>query len=271
METEKIDRRVHYVLVLDSETANTITEEDGGLDMSNVLFYDLGWQVADTHGNVYRKASYLNRDVFCYERKLMQSAYYANKIPRYVAECQIGMRIMADQYEIRKAMLKDMADYGITEVVAHNARFDINALNTTQRYITKSKWRYWFPYGTEVWDTMRMAQDVILPMPTYQQFCYDNGYVTATGKPRKTAEILYRFISGDNDFFESHTGLEDVEIETKIMAYCYRQHKAMPNKVLYPKPTQEEEVEHTFYFLGQENTDSVEETLKKVLDKMNMV
>ena len=48
-----------------------------------------------------------------------------------------------------------------------------------------------------------------------------------TPQPRFTAEILYRFISGNKDFIENHTGLEDVMIEKEILAYCFRQHKAM--------------------------------------------
>lgn len=265
---EKIDFRHHYVMVLDTETANTISTDDGKLDMSNVLFYDCGWAVVDTIGNTYKTASYVNRDIFCYERELMQSAYYTKKIPQYIAEVQAGKRIMASQYEIHQAMLADMEKYHITEVVAHNARFDVNALNGTQRYVTKSKYRYWFPYGTEIWCTMRMANDVIVKMPTYIKFCQEHGYLTSTGRPRKTAEILYRFISGDNDFVESHTGLEDVEIEKQILFYCYRQHKAMPNKVLYARPQTDAEDTETFYYLGKNNPLTVEETLQKVLDKM---
>ena len=34
-------------------------------------------------------------------------------------------------------------------------------------------------------------------------------------------------ISGNNDFIENHTGLEDVMIEKEILAYCFRQHKDM--------------------------------------------
>jgi hypothetical protein len=44
---------------------------------------------------------------------------------------------------------------------------------------------------------------------------------------RFTAEILFRFISKDNTFVESHTGLEDVMIEKEILAYCFKQHKKM--------------------------------------------
>ena len=229
---DKIDMRKHYVLVVDTETANTMTAEDGHLDMTNVLVYDCGWSVVDTKGNVYVERSFINRDVFCDERSLMQSAYYAEKIPMYCVELQIGKRIMANTFEIRRQMLADMLQFGITEVVAHNARFDMNALNTTLRYITNSKYRYWFPYGTVFWDTMKMARDVIHQMPTYRQFCEDNGFLTANGRLSTTAENLYRFIIGDPQFQESHTGLEDVQIERVIMFYCYRQHKPM-RKLLF--------------------------------------
>ena len=235
---EKIDRRRHYILVVDTETANTI-QDDKGLDMSNVLVYDCGWQVVDTHGTVYASASYVNRDIFVYERELMQSAYYAHKIQQYIDDIKAGRRIMADTYEIRQAMIADMEKFGITEVAAHNAFFDFRALNGTQRYVTKSRFRYWFPYGTQIWDTMRMAESVICKMPTYRKFCEENGYLTKTGKLRKTAEILWRFISKNPDFVESHTGLEDVEIEAQIMAYCFRQHKHIDKELFTNKQTNE--------------------------------
>ncbi len=199
--------------------------------MSNVLVYDCGWQVVDTHGMVYSEASFVNSDIFVYEKELMQTAYYFRKIPQYYKDLQDGSRKMATTYEIRRAMLADMEKFGISEVAAHNARFDLNALNTTQRYITKSRFRYWFPYGTEIWDTMRMSESVICKMPTYRKFCEENGYLTKTGKLKKTAEILWRFISGNKEFQESHTGLEDVSIEAQIMAYCFRQHKHLDKEL----------------------------------------
>lgn len=230
----KIDRRIHYILVVDTETANTIVKENGTIDMSDVLVYDCGWAVVDKRGTVYETASYVNRDIFCDERELMQTAYYANKIPLYVEELRTGARTMASTYEIRQSMLETMEKWDIEHVCAHNARFDNNALNRTQSYTTTGRFRYWFPFGKAIWwDTMKMAQDVIVPMPTYVKFCQKHGYILKNGKPRKTAEILYRFITGDINFEESHTGLEDVLIEKEILAYCFRQHRAM-RKELYP-------------------------------------
>jgi DNA polymerase III epsilon subunit-like protein len=224
---EKIDFRHHYVLVLDTETANTLVDENGNLDMSNVLMYDCGWSVVDTMGGVYLERSYINKDIFFEEQELMQSAYYAKKIPQYIAEIESGKRIVSNTYEIRKKMLEDMEMYHITEVVAHNARFDLNALNVILRYVTKSKFRYWFPYGTEIWDTMKMARDVIHPMPSYRKFCEEFDLKTKNGRLSTTAESLYKFLLNDPYFEEEHTGLEDVQIEREIMFYCFRQHKPM--------------------------------------------
>ena len=228
---DKIDHRKHYVLVVDTETANTMDGPNGKPDMSNVLVYDCGWQVVDTHGNVYVEKSYVNSDIFDHEKDLMQSAFYAKKIPKYLKDLEEGRRVRATTYWIHKDMLADMARYNIKEVAAHNARFDLNALNNTLRYVTKSRFRYWFPYGTKIWCTMRMATSVICKMATYIAFCKENGYLTATGKVKKTAEILWRFISGNINFSESHTGLEDVKIESQIMAYCFRQHKTIDKEL----------------------------------------
>jgi hypothetical protein len=228
---EKIDRRHIYGIVLDTETANTIQDENG-LDMTNVLFYDLGFQLVDSHGRTYgKKFSFVNSDIFTHEAELMQSAYYAKKIPQYRADLASGKRILANTYEIRKALVDLINKYDCKFVCAHNARFDYNSLNNTQRWTTKSRFRYFLPYGLEWWDTLKMARSVMGKMPTYQRFCAENGYTTKTGKPRFTAEICYRFITKDNTFVESHTGLEDVEIETEILRYCHRQHKAMKKKL----------------------------------------
>ena len=225
-----IDRRHRYGIMLDTETANT-HEENGKLDMSDVLFYDFGFAVIDTFGRVYETFSFVNSDIFYHEAELMKSAYYSKKIPRYRQEIQEGKRKVANTYQIRKALLDKIKEYNCGFVCAHNARFDLTACNNTQRWATKSKFRYFFPYGVEIYDTLKMARDVILPKPTYQAFCEENGYLTAQGKPKLTAEVIYRYITKDTQFTEAHTGLEDVLIEAEIFGYCKRQHKAMRKKL----------------------------------------
>ena len=236
---DKIDRRRHYILVLDTETANTFQTETG-LDADNALAYDIGWAVIDTHGTVYQTRSYVNRDIFVHERDLMRTAYYAKKIPQYCEDIRAGKRIMSDTYTIRKAMLDDIKVYNIKNVCAHNARFDWKTLDNTQRWVTKSKYRYWMPYGVIWWDSMKMARSVIHKMPSYKKFCETNHYLTYAGQPRTTAEALYRFIIKDTTFKENHTGLEDVLIEAAIVAYCYKQHKSMERNLFKQTPRTEQ-------------------------------
>ena len=230
---EKIDKRRVYGIMLDTETANTIVEDDGKLEMRFVLPYDFGFAVIDTKGNIYEKHSYVNKDIFCNERALMQSAYYANKIPKYIEDLENGKRQLKNTYEIRKIICDLIAKYNCKFICCHNARFDYRACNNIQRWTTKSKYRYFFPKDIEIWDSLKMARDVLCKMPTYIEFCKKNGYMTKhrTPQPQLKAEVIYRYITNNTDFTESHTGLEDVEIETEIFKYCMRQHKPMRKKL----------------------------------------
>ena len=219
--TQKIDRRKSYYIVFDTETAN-------GLD--DPIVYDLGFAVIDKNGNVYEKHSFVIGEVFFGMKELMQSAYYAEKIPQYIEQIKKGERKVVSLYTARKIFAKACKEYNVKAVIAHNARFDYRSTSKTQRYLTKSKYRFFLPYGIEIWDTMKMANDTICKQVHYKEFCYNNGYLTKNGRVRKTAEILYRYISGEHDFIESHTGLEDVMIEKEIFVHCLRQHKPMRKK-----------------------------------------
>ena len=58
--------------------------------------------------------------------------------------------------------------------------------------------------------------------------------MTKNNQCRFTAEIIYRYLTNDLEFEESHTGLEDTLIEKDILAFCIRQHKKM-DKLLFNK------------------------------------
>ena len=227
---KKIDRRRTYLIMGDTETCNT-RMENGKLDMRDVLVYDFGFAVCDKQGRVYEKYSFIIKEIFFDMKDLMKTSYYAEKLPQYYEEIRNGQREVVSLYEARQVLANVMKKYETNIFVAHNARFDDNALKVTERYTTKSKYRYFLPFGTEVWDTMKMANDTICKQKTYKKFCEENGYLTKNGQVRKTAEILYRYITKNNNFTESHTGLEDVMIEKEILAHCFRQHKAMRKKL----------------------------------------
>lgn len=221
-----MDKRISYKIVVDTETCPLDKEMDS-VTPSNMFTYDIGWAVVDKRGNVYKTASYVVADIFLDERNLMKSAYYADKIPNYWKDIKEGKRKLATWNTIRKQFINDIEEYNIKQVFAHNMRFDYGTLNNTERWLSKSKYRYFFPYDIEVCDSLKMARDVIGKMPSYKRFCKENELMTKNNQCRFTAEALYRFISRDTNFAESHTALEDVMIEKEILRYCYKQKKKM--------------------------------------------
>ena len=227
-----MDKRINYLIGLDTETCNGLVVDDK-LDLSQSLVYDLGWAITDKRGRIYETRSYIIAEIFCEMKDVMKSAYYAEKIPNYWDEIKSGKRILASFWTVRRAFMDDVKEYGVKNVFAHNAGFDVRALNNTMRYITKSQFRWFFPYDLEIWDTLKMSRQTIGQQKSYKKWCARNGYMTnhKTPRVRLTAEILFRYISGQYDFNESHTGLEDVLIETVIMAHCFRQHKKMDKRL----------------------------------------
>lgn len=223
-----MDKRINYIIGLDTETCNGILVDDK-LDLSQSLVYDLGWAITDKKGRIYKTRSFVIAETFLDMKDVMQSAYYAEKIPAYWEDIKSGKRVLTSFWTVWKIFKEDAKEWNVSQFFAHNARFDLNALNNTIRYISKSKYRYFFPYKAEIWDTLKMSRQVIGRQKSYKAFCLRNEYMTKHKTPqvRLTAEVLYRYISGDNEFSENHTGLEDVLIETKIMAHCFRQHKKM--------------------------------------------
>lgn len=214
----------NYYLMVDTETA-------GGLD--SPLCYDVGLAVVDKKGKVYKSYSLVVAEIFYGEKALMQSAYFANKIPTYFQHIQSGQKTVRSFWEIKRLVNAIISHYDIKAVIAHNASFDEKALNNTYSYISNGIYNTFIPSYVPWWCTLAMAKSTICKQPTYIKWCRANGYLTANGQVRATAEILYRFISGQKDFIENHTGLQDVLIEKEIFARCIRQHKKMRREPIH--------------------------------------
>ena len=197
------------ILIIDTETTNSLDD---------ALVYYCGFIVADYNGTIYSKHSFVNADVFC-DKELMASAYFAEKIPTYWEEIKKGSRTLTSFRNIMWTLRYIMKENNITKVYAYNCRFDYLALATTQRYLTKSKYRYFFPFGCEFHDILALSREVLKKVNTYREFCKENAYLTARNANRYTTEIVAQYFF-DRDFIEEHTALADCEIEYKILLKC---------------------------------------------------
>lgn len=202
-----------YVVVIDTETTNNIEQP---------LPYDFGWAVVDTEkGEIVRKFSYVCAEIFL-DRELMKQAYFAEKIPMYWEDIQTGKRQLKRLLNIRKELWNCLKTYNIKQICAYNMGFDRRASHNDIRYVTSSLIRWFFPYNVEFVCIWHMACTSFLNTSDYVNFATTHGFVSEAGNIQTSAECAYRYLTNDCDFVESHTGLEDVEIEIAILLNCLK-------------------------------------------------
>ena len=223
------------LMVLDCETCNA--RPSAAVLPHNNLTYNVGYSLLiPSTGETYHARQYAISEIMFGERDRMTSCYYANKIPRYYDQIGVNSCAVRSFFDVMNEITQVCKAEGVTAIVAHNARFDVDALNTTAAWLTDGQIDRALPQNLEIWDSLKMARAIYGKMPTYRKFCEDNGFLTKHRVPqvRLTAEILYRFLTKDLDFTEDHMALEDVMIEAQIIMGCYRSHKSLKDsRVLY--------------------------------------
>lgn len=259
----KYDRRRKYYMVLDCETATLpfakdMTEEQRkNVAIAKPLIYDLGWKIIDRYGNVYNSENFLISEIFSVP-SIFDTAYYAEKRPIYLEKLKNGEIILTDW---QTAMTAFLADLDVVECVgAYNSMFDFKkAIPFTELYINKlysadyHNWLNWQanscewlanggkPTGNQIFedcvfrfrgktyplfDLWGLTCEHILNCDEYKQMCIDEQWETASGKYFKTsAETAFRFFSGNTDFEESHTAIDDVAIESQLFAEIVKRTK----------------------------------------------
>lgn len=213
-----MSRKKEMFLVIDTETCNTVEQP---------LPYDIGFAICDRMGNIVEERSYVVAEIFLDMKDTMKSAYFAEKIPLYWEDIKNGIREIKSIYKIRKEVKDLMNKYHVKKVGAYNMAFDKRALNNVMRYATKSFCRWFFPFGTKFFCIWNLATQTLLQQKTFFKMAEKNDWFSKKGNLLTNAEVTYNYIKKMSDFKESHTGLEDVRIEIKIMAHCFRQHKKM--------------------------------------------
>ena len=220
------------IIVLDTETCNILPLDK--VTPGNNLPYDIGYSIIEpaTDSTVLTRDFVVN-EIFYGEQERMQSAYYADKLPQYFEEIESGIRTLENFLAIMMTIAEDCKRENVVAICMHNARFDVDALNTCFEFLYGFKCRV-LP-NLEIWDSMKMAK-TFTSSSRYHKYCESHGYMTKhkTPRPRMTAEIIYRYISKDEDFVERHTALADTEIEKEIVFKAFRTHRKM-ERILYPK------------------------------------
>lgn len=214
-------RKKEKFLLIDTETANTLDDP---------LCYDVGGIIFDRDGLVYETFSFVTYEIYT-DRRLMNTTYYKEKLPAYEEDLKNGNRKMCRFSTIYHRVNEYIKKYNIKKVIAHNMRFDYKAIHTTERFLTCSKYRFFFPHDIEYWDTLKMARETFKEDKNYIAFCEENGFLNSYKKPRYTAEVIHKYLTKDLTFKEAHKGLEDAYIEKEIFLYCLRRNRKINGKL----------------------------------------
>lgn len=252
----KLDKRRKYYLILDCETATLPyaakfpANQKKDIAIAKPLIYDLGWQIVDIKGNVYKRASYLITEIFSVPA-VFNTAYYASKRPIYLERLKAGEIQLTDWNTAVSELVDDMA---LVEAVgAYNSMFDFKkALPFTELYVSKLYSPDFFEWEQfqnqrceylangfkpksekefeptvfrfrgkcyELFDLWGLSCEHLLNNPEYKQMCHDFGWSTASGKYYPTnAEKAFAYCFQQEDFEEAHTALEDAVIESMLFA-----------------------------------------------------
>jgi hypothetical protein len=259
MNSKPLDKRRKYYFVLDCETATMPHAHDfngeirKSIAIAKPLIYDLGWKLIDSKGKVYRRKSYLITEIFSVP-SIFNTAYYASKRPLYIDKLKKKEITLTSWEQATADMVADME--GAVAVGAYNSMFDYKkAIAFTEDYIAhlySDNYQEWenkqnnridyiathpnrsstkdfdpdhfvFRGKTyDLFDIWGLSCEQLLDNDDYRKFCVDNNLITNSGKYYSTtAESTYKYLTQNVGFVESHTAIEDADIECEILARIF--------------------------------------------------
>lgn len=220
-----MDKRKGVIAIVDTETADKFARKTNKPEPWNSVVYDLGYIICDKDGNELCRRSLAISDTFA-RHDVMNSAYYANKLPQYYAGIKMddsGEWKMVSALEAFRLMRSDFRRHGVSTLAAYNVNFDIAALNSTIRTYSNGFKSFWFPYNMRVVDIWDYA-DCITGTKRYCKWAAEHQFFTASGNPQTSAEKVYAYLTDCSDYVERHTALSDCEIEKAIYFAAKRKH-----------------------------------------------
>lgn len=254
--------RKQKFLVLDSETGTLPIFKEKEQSINHPIVYNIAWKIVDRKGVIYKEKNYVVTEVFFNER-IFNTAYYKNKRPLYMQKLN-EKAIEVLQWKLIIEQLKNdckEADF----ICCYNALFDLKkAIPFTNRYINalySENYDTWEnSFSTDVVRSVRkrsidfmstvfaldnveipiidiwcMACERIMNNKRFREWANDNKRYTESGKFYSTnVETCMQYLTGNLDFTECHTAMEDVNDECQILLRCLHKRKAEELLTAFP-------------------------------------
>lgn len=188
--------------------------------------YNIGYKVCDLQGNTILNRSYALPECIwenltsCIQCEEMTHKNIQDILADFGKPKELRKYTYITIENFKKILYHDIAVYGIKEIWAYNVAFDKGSLSRLlgNEFIILDNFVAFYDILPAITTTKLMSK-------SYVKFCQKNNYITEKGNILTKAEIVYRYLTGNNNFIEEHTGLADVEIEYKILLTAINSHK----------------------------------------------
>mgnify|MGYP000570869001 CR=1 FL=1 len=197
------------ILIIDTET----------IGLEKCYAYDIGYIIASLNEEGFytaiEKKQFIIDQVYN-NKMLFETSYYANKRPKYVALLKGRKARLKKMGHALMILRNDIQKHEVDIWGAYNSPFDDKVMRFNSNVFNLVNPVEHLPR----FDIMNVANEFIHQTQEFQDFCKENKFVNESGLLQTNAEITFRFISGQKEFIEEHTGLQDCEIELDILNYC---------------------------------------------------
>ena len=227
------------IMIFDTETTS----------LDKPFCYNVGYIIVDSNtAEVIIKRDFVVEQVW-HNPMLFTTAYYADKKELYIKSMRSRKTTMDKFGYICQQMIRDFRNYQVEVAFAYNSSFDEKVFNFNCD---------WFkcinPFDeVPIFDIRGYVHNFLVD-DDYKAFCEKNERFTETGNYSTTAETVFQFVTGETDFEEAHTALNDAEIETEILFTCLER-GAVLGKNYKAKRSIDRPQEKTLHIRTAEQTD----------------
>lgn len=196
------------IVVFDTETVS----------LEKPFCYNVGYIIVNTEtGEILLRREYVIEQIWS-NAELFTTAYYADKRQIYVGRMRARKVFLEKWGYVTQQMIRDFKSYEVASAYAYNSSFDEKVFSFCCDWFKTIN-----PFETlPIFDIRGYVHQFIAFENDFQEWAETNQRFTESGNFSTTAETLFQYIHGQNDFEEEHTALADSEIELQILLDCIK-------------------------------------------------
>ena len=204
-------RTRNNIMILDTETVGTFGQP---------LIHDIGFVIVDKNFTILHKDRFLVKELHEIGKWILNTSDFYRGYSKDYETARKHEKMLAWS-EISETIAKVIKEYRVTTISAYNLQFDYKAIKYTDEMFNKKA------HLSKVLDhktkallcIYNLACETILDTDEYRNFCSEHEFFTEKGNYKTSAEIAYRYITGNTEYDEKHTALSDAEDEKEILEY----------------------------------------------------